>query len=984
MSTKIKQLIKEEESLFLEFKKEWYWKQNNTPEQREWGEFLKDLVSLINCNQDYIKEIKYLIIGVDETKKGIDRLNTIEIEDKKIINLSILKNKIEEKIAEYFYSEEDENYIYNNFTIEYKNIENKNILVFEIKPTKYLLILKKDLQVKDRTEKKNYVFYRELKECNTPECINASPMKIEKIKEKLNEYRKELKKEEKLKKSKEKTINLYMQKNSIFSLDNPDGEKIWKENGKTVNILYELYPVKSDFANIDFIYIYDATNQIKTYEYMKKKQILTVNAKRWVLIDNDLKKDREGIKKKFEAEKVFSLDEFALEYLYKDYLEQDIFYNGGFKKQKAIKNFIEPYTKDETDKKAFLQMYEWYETPSKPLLVVKGFGGVGKTTLVKYFLDDLYEKSKRNRNDIKILFIDSKEIINEISKNGTVKDVYDFYSAFAIKKELEKKFDKELLELSIDNGNLLIVLDGIDEVISKMSEHFDVHNFISTIYDNYSLGNERTKIIVTCRDYFWNKSQYEEFQINTISLKPFNIEMVEEFFKKYFTNTSKEYKKSLEIADEFSFFDKNEKIYLPYILEIIVDMAKQQKELNRVNKEDIDTNILSVELINDYFIGRICNREIEKLKNYNIDLQLDFFMKMAIDFNGEVTQKSHNKLLGNYAGSNSEILEKFKGHPLINYENDIFYFRYDFFQEYFTNIYISEFFKEKNKDKLNVNIKSLLTENIKFDNDFTNKVCKRNKFDDDFKIFIIDLIETQINILKSDNHNKYEEARNLISSFLCIILLSSKLTLSNNSIEDRTNLIIDIFGSNLNYLSIVNIFGQDNPEDSLVFDFRGKTILNALFENYQYFWECKFDNKTSFEKSTFKELKLRKNVTLPKLNENFFIECNTLGISDLLDKQANILNIKEEKTRNKLLKIFRHFEEAGTFKEKKIEDTRKKCDTILLDELIKQKVITPYINPSKPTLKQYKISDEYIDILDAIGQGGTNVAFEKVIKKLMD
>lgn len=65
-----------------------------------------------------------------------------------------------------------------------------------------------------------------------------------------------------------------MQKNSIFSLDNPDSEKIWKENGKTVNILYELYPVKSDFANIDFIYIYDATNQIKTYEYMKKKQIM--------------------------------------------------------------------------------------------------------------------------------------------------------------------------------------------------------------------------------------------------------------------------------------------------------------------------------------------------------------------------------------------------------------------------------------------------------------------------------------------------------------------------------------------------------------------------------------------------------------------------------------------------------------------------------------------------------------------------------------
>jgi hypothetical protein len=979
MKTIVNQLINEKEELYLEFKSQWYWEQNVTPTVKQWGEFLKDFVGLINCSVEYVEENKYLIIGINENEQELSkRIINTDIIDNKFSTLDELKVTIIDKLSEYFLTEEDIKYHYDNFSLNYYQIDEKKILVFEIRPTKYILVLQKDLQDKNRTEKKNNVFVRAIKDSGDPEVLNASPKIILELKEKINQYKLNIEKEEKLQKSKEKTINLYVQNNSIFSLSNPIKEKIWKSNGKSVNILYELYPVKSDFANIDFIYIYDATNQTKTYEYLKKNKIVSNDAQRWILIDDGLKKDIEGIKKKFEAQKVFSLDEFALEYLYKDYFENDTYHQGNFKKQKQVKNFIEPFTVNQTEKNALILLLEWYKSLSKPLIAIKGFGGVGKTTLVKYFLDDLYNKNLEENLKLKILFIDSKDILSEIYKQGKVNNVYDFYNAFATKKELEKKLNKELLELSVDNGNLLIVLDGIDEVIAKLAEDFDVDSFISTIYNNYSLGNEKTKIIVTCRDYFWNRNNYTNFNIDTIELKPFNIELVKKFFSKYFDKNSKDFTKSLSIADEFALEDQDEKIYLPYILDIIADMIKQQKEFGKINKNDIETKLLNKNLTNDYFVGRICTREIEKLKNFNVDMQLRFFMNMAVFFNGEVTSKSHKKVLKGLPSKDTEILDKFKGHPLINYKNDIFYFRYDFFREYFINLFLSEFFILKDIKNFDENIKELLIDYVKYDSNFTKYICQRVIFDDELKLFIIELIE---NVVK--NIQDYND-RILISSLLTILLLSLKLSSEKNDIETRTQLLIDIFGKNLDYLTIIDVFGEDGGGNYPVFDFTKKKINHAWFENYQYFWESKIDVSTFFINSTFKELNPREGIKLPTIHNSLFEECNTVGIVELLNKENELIESKQETLSKKLLKIFRHFEDGGSFKEKKIEDTRKKCDTVVLDKLLKHKIITPYKNSSRPTLKQYKVADDYIDIINILSQGGSNFEFEKVVKVIME
>ncbi|NOX09999.1 MAG: NACHT domain-containing protein, partial [Gammaproteobacteria bacterium] len=620
MNMTLSSLIQRDECEYLEFKSEWYWHKGAVPTVRQWGEFLKDFVALINCNDKYIDQTKYLLIGVNESNTILDdRLIDTDLSDDNFPTLKELKTRIIAKISLYFKSNEDNINTYENFDLKYETIEGKKILVFAIHPASDILVLDKDIQDKNRTEKRNNVFVRTIKATGDPEVENASPEDIVQLQRIIGSYNVKRSKEINIEKSVEKTIKLFVDNNNIYTISGVHKEKIWKDN-----VLFEVYILSSDFTNINFIYLFDKSNQTKTYEYLIHNNIITDGSSSIVLIDNGLKKDVKGIKSKFKAQNVYSLDSFALEYLYKSHLNEDTYHDGNFKRQRQIKNFIDPFSDNSHEKDALTILTEWFNMTSMPLMVVKGYGGVGKTTLVKYFLDILYASYKDQKIESKILFIDSRKIIDEISREGNIDNVFLFYQAYARSKNLAHKFDKELLELSIDNGNILLVLDGIDEVIAKLGTKFKVETFISSIYENYLLGNERAKIIITCRDYFWDASNIGTHEITSLEIFPFNEKLAKQFFMKEFNDHSKELNQCLTYSEEFKLTKAEDSpgsknVYIPYILDVIMDMVRQKKGLGEVSKNDVSSGILNTDIVNDYFIGRICNREVEKLKNLDID-----------------------------------------------------------------------------------------------------------------------------------------------------------------------------------------------------------------------------------------------------------------------------------------------------------------------------------------------------------------------------
>ncbi|HAS8486938.1 TPA: NACHT domain-containing protein [Vibrio vulnificus] len=980
MRALVSSLCGQKEEVYLEFKSKWYWG-SKEKDIRQWGEFLKDFAALVNCTPDHIEDNKYLIIGIDESKEKLDRFVDIDIKQFGFDNIDIFKESVDKKLSFYFEFEDKKN-IRDCYRVKQEKFNGRRILYFEINPVSSILMLKKDLQDKKRTEKQGNVFIRRLKTDGEPQVANACPLIIKSMHDKFMEISPEVKKEYSIRRSIDKTIQLFLKKNSALKEVGRTSEKIWKDK-----VLFEVYNLKSDFyGNVDIIYLFKKSNQIKTREYLISNNLISENSQKFILIDDDSNTDTDGIKSKFSAESVLTISGFARKHLYSDLLSEESFHDGQFKKQRQVKNFIEPSTVGCNDKNAIVLLNEWFAKSSKPLMVVKGYGGVGKTTLVKYFLDQVYLYNRGVENGYRVVFIDSKRIINEISTQGVIDDLFYFYSAHAKVNDFEHRFNQELLELSVDNGNVLIVVDGIDEVIAKLSDRFDVASFIENIFESYLIGNERTKIILTCRDYFWGLNTDEKFNISKLELSPFTESLTKKFFQKEYEINSSEFRKCMEYANEFKFKtgegNSNDYVYIPYTLDLISDMVRQNREFGEVNRNDIETKILNTNLTDDYFIGRICNREIEKLRNVDVDSQLLTFMKFSVIHRGHIHESNLDKLMAHIDVRDiSEISEVFKGHTLISFDHEskTMSFKYDFFKEFFTNLYICYFLTTRDVKLYDDDMIRSISEHIKYNTSFTKRISSRIDFDDNLEIFIMDLIDINIRNLKSKEDILN---RQVISGLICVLLSCHNNKNGKSGMEDYTAILSDVFGDNFDYLSILNIFGQDS--DKFTLDFRGKKITNSWIENYPFFWECRFNNETSFISGTFKHLEPRKDVSIPLIHSGMFVKCDTAGIHDLIVSSAEHQTQKSNNLVDDIKKIFRLFDTGGTFKEQKVERIEKFANSIVLRALKKKKIITPYSNPKKPSLKQYKVSDEYMDIISVLDQSGSSFELEKIVRMLSE
>ena len=78
-----------------------------------------------------------------------------------------------------------------------------------------------------------------------------------------------------------------------------------------------------------------------------------------------------------------------------------------------------------------------------------------------------------------------------------------------------------MFRLSIDNGSFIIILDGLDEIISRMKENFDINSFFNKIYTDYCFNSAKTKIVITCRDSIWDETVAQSESIKELAIKKY-------------------------------------------------------------------------------------------------------------------------------------------------------------------------------------------------------------------------------------------------------------------------------------------------------------------------------------------------------------------------------------------------------------------------------------------------------------------------------
>lgn len=783
-------------------------------------------------------------------------------------------------------------------------------------------------------------------------------------------------------------MDCFININHLYSLSSGFPKNIENSALKYKAKLYEFY---DGFDNtIIFLYINSSTNikqliiKLKSDDIIKEKFTLITDQPINVDPDTRLLNIENSFKEAgFKVSKLIYLHEFGINFLYKNPLR-----NINFKKFSENSSYVESTASIKNKplvQKAHKILNEWYKEVYKPIIVIQGEGGIGKTTLVKKHINKISELNSEN----KIIYMSSSDILKKINIDEYDKNIvlYDLYNIG--NKDNNNKFNNDLLKFSLDDGKVILVLDGIDEVISSLGSNFDFDFFIKDIINEYCFNNGNCKILLTCRNQFWEQLNYDfDEHITVVNLNPFDENQVTEYFEKTFVEKS-DINKCLQYTKRFS---KSTKEYSPFMLDTIKYLVERKDDdFNKnisplIDDESEESNSFPENFImhnndsNDFLIYSICNRERIKLGIYDFKDQLDIFIKLAVEFNGEIDVLQLIKI---YPQLDNYKCLSLSSHPLLlkisEYSGEKIIFKYDFLKSYFEELFISQKTSSLNYNELNFYFFNSLS-NIGYANQLANNILNRVK--NNIQNFENEFIEYCLFTLLNIKNNGVDIKNKIIYSNFLILNIYLYTKIFSKTADD---FISEVLGNSntIEDLYLINISQNYNSSKKLSLSFIGKEVKNSFFQNYDFFWDCKFDQNTIFTDCEIKGIKGKppKNT---QINKNTFKNSKPdLAfrdvLSDFLDIKENILH----KNKKNIFKIFKIFVSNGNFLPQKIvrvnSDVSKFSGNQVLEKLLKNDVIIKYVD-SYMLEDEYIISSEYEDLLDVVTQGNNSIKMDRLIE----
>lgn len=725
---------------------------------------------------------------------------------------------------------------------------------------------------------------------------------------------------------------------------------------------YELYEVVDDFSsalNKYFLFLYKGAALSNTAEHLKNNYPNAFDSKALVILLHKEKGQKIYSKRKanvaeiFNSKNVFYIDEFLWIHCTKNRLLTG---NEKF----HLPQFIDPYLSGQ-EKHAVEYLKSWWDMPREPILVVKGSGGFGKTTLVKRFANTLIDSTNTS-----VLYLDSSEVTRGIRKNidwYKSLDLYALYKAFCNLRE-EESIDKKLFRLNLDNGNITIIIDGIDEIIARLSSVFDLNAFVGSIYSSSPHVGDG-KVILTCRNYFWDQAN-PDFQFDTVELLPFTRAMAQDYFASQFNGYRNLPQRAIDMADSLN-RGNTQQCYIPFVLDIISNLLKNEIDDDDSPDPEFSSSILREDVQNDYILFKFCNRELVKLgADINVDDQVNIFIKFSVIQGSSILEKNAKEFFEDVSKKelDNATIKSLLAHPFFNLNENHLVFKYDFFEEHFNNIYIYRLIIDKElvceqglrTMRRYYRINSIFMEEC---------VLRIGQVDDEVLLNMLTLID-KIKKIYLDNPD-FEDMSEKAIAMVFNVAIQSLISTNSHNIENNTQMLKTFFASPpssaIQGMSICGITYNNSPK--VVFDFTDMSFNKCYLEEYDYFWECRFSKDTKFTRSKFLALRKKDEVSTTALLKNFDLD------SCYLDEDCyEIAKNAKQKTKDKnvatvddLRVFFRLFSGHGTFSKIRLEETIfafRGFPNIPLKQfislLVKEGVLEIIQGKAK---KQYKIVDSY-------------------------
>ncbi|MDH2625014.1 NACHT domain-containing protein [Acinetobacter baumannii] len=974
----LKELTQSKECGHLEFKREWYWNTNEKPSekadiQKKWGEFIKDILAITNGNTSSFQQTRFLIFGFDENTLSFHDCGINPTSYQKL--LTQIKGKIESHITPQI----------QKINYYFLNENNSYYFIVKIEQHDQLFSLKKLIQTKSISYAKDTILCRKLNNDNKDDSIGIMSQ------EELLKYRflieSTYKKIDSISTYKVKSIHETVL-SYIRRSNNLEIEDNYPKKSNSIKNYYEIYKLRNKIHGTFeyFIFINEDSSQQATLKEIKS--IETFEMEPFLLTNKPLNlKDPEirisNLKKSSGWNKVNFIDDFGTNFLYNKPLQPFIF--EPFTSQNA--HFIKSLAKSANwkEEEAFKFLNDWYQKDDQPLIAVTGEGGIGKTTLVKEFLN----QTLTSYNNY-VLYLDSETVISNITA-GKISDIYDLYKT--VTDESEEQFDKQLFKLCIDNGTLLVVIDGLDEVVARLSSKFNLNEFITSIITNYSFNLTRAKIIITCRDSIWeNYSNNDSEKITEIKLLPFTEQQTKEYFEKSFKTNKLLAIKSISLVNGLKLTVNENHYYSPFILDTVRRLVKENTDTSDIFsiKAELSDKYHLNNSPTDFLIIKVLQREEKKNPYLTIDKQIDIFTEISnTDESGIYKDFLFSKIKKNIDHEfEKKDFESLLSHQFLTEIDKKIFFRYDFFKEFFSILQKSILINSKDINFIKC-LNSSNFANLGYLNSYTKQIAKKIKLEkEDLDLYFADLLDIDFIKIKLEDFNlnldilDLEHKSSLIFCLYATII--SEMNKLNNTID--MNEIIENFyirDGNIKNLYLINM-NINGIKPKLVFDFKSKKINSSKIKFFSNFIDCTFDEKTFFSDDcsiyiSEGEEKFRNiNLSFKNFDEKCDINDNLYNLLSNISKTHTDKISDNEKELNNFLKIFK---KNGDFKPQKEEFIRSRKGHLVKKMLTLEVIIQ---NPNaKINYNEFIINPNYHEELFNYIDQNSPCKFADDIIKLM-
>jgi hypothetical protein len=562
-------------------------------------------------------------------------------------------------------------------------------------------------------------------------------------------------------------------------------------------------------------------------------------------------------------------------------------------------------------------------------------GGTGKTTLCSN-LAKFYQRE----SDAISVFIESEEMkksYNLLAKKQikSLFDLYDAYSSVCINQDDEYVFNKVTFEVSILTGKLILIIDGLDEIIPLFHEGFDVNLFLKSI-DDLNKQMNSSKIVITSRnDVITNELMSTYSNISKFMLLGFDEKTCEKYLEKRFkpyNNCEQMIKAVQSNIKPLISRDENQRI-LPFIVDLLSSIVESSKGGDsKLELSFDDKNYDSNSDITDYLVYSILRREsVRQSIEISISEVLDIFLELTISHSDSFpVQDLRNIVEAYYPEMAQELTDKLLRNPLLLVRDEMCSFKYDFIFEYFNTISIIKFINNcmKGEEHLKLVAKHAHGDSTIYND--TLRYYQLNKSGETASIVkAINMIKAN---LRYEDAFKRNDFRFRAISFLTHLLLDLNVQKTKT---ERMELLKAIFGDekSIYYLAI---FGNAKP-----LDFSNTHIFNSIFVGYKNFTSSKF-SETKFSNCVFDNINNQN--SLPDLNACIFDSCQMGDLDTVIQLAENRVKENRALVEKEVRMFFSSFYNRGRFIDQKrsymkLSDKVKAIDNNFIDYLLSTSVV---------------------------------------------